>query len=119
MIRILHRDERCVAVDKPSGVATHRGWADDDDALLQLVEVVALLLVDGREPQGGDGDAARAGQRQPGGAAADVGLALGGVQLPDLQALRLALDGVLLRPPERRRGAGRTIDGPVFPDDRP
>lgn len=37
MIHILHRDERCVAVDKPSGVATHRGWADDDDALLQLV----------------------------------------------------------------------------------
>lgn len=34
---ILHRDERCVAVDKPSGVATHRGWADDDDALLQQV----------------------------------------------------------------------------------
>jgi tRNA pseudouridine65 synthase len=37
MIDILHRDARCVAVDKPSGVATHRGWADDDDALLQLV----------------------------------------------------------------------------------
>ena len=37
MISILHRDARCVAVDKPSGVATHRGWADDDDALLQIV----------------------------------------------------------------------------------
>ena len=34
---ILHRDARCVAVDKPSGIATHRGWADDDEALLQLV----------------------------------------------------------------------------------
>ena len=34
---ILHRDSRCVAVDKPAGVATHRGWADDDDALLQRV----------------------------------------------------------------------------------
>jgi tRNA pseudouridine65 synthase len=34
---ILHRDARCVAVDKPAGVATHRGWADDDDALLQQV----------------------------------------------------------------------------------
>jgi tRNA pseudouridine65 synthase len=34
---ILHRDARCVAVDKPSGVATHCGWADDDDALLQRV----------------------------------------------------------------------------------
>ena len=34
---ILHRDARCVVVDKPSGTATHRGWADDDDALLQQV----------------------------------------------------------------------------------
>ena len=34
---ILHRDARCVAVDKPAGVATHRGWANDDDALLQIV----------------------------------------------------------------------------------
>jgi tRNA pseudouridine65 synthase len=37
VIQILHQDARCVAVDKPSGVATHRGWADDDDALLQQV----------------------------------------------------------------------------------
>jgi tRNA pseudouridine65 synthase len=37
MIRIVHRDERCVAVDKPSGVAVHRGWANDDDPLLQQV----------------------------------------------------------------------------------
>lgn len=37
VLAILHRDERCVAVDKPSGVATHRGWAEDDDALLQQV----------------------------------------------------------------------------------
>jgi tRNA pseudouridine65 synthase len=37
VIEILHQDVRCVVVDKPSGVATHRGWADDDDALLQQV----------------------------------------------------------------------------------
>ena len=37
MITILHQDARCVVVDKPSGVATHRGWADDDEALLQIV----------------------------------------------------------------------------------
>jgi tRNA pseudouridine65 synthase len=39
VLAILHRDERCVAVDKPSGVATHRGWAADDagDVLLQQV----------------------------------------------------------------------------------
>ena len=37
MVAILHRDARCVAVAKPSGVATHRGWDDDDDALLQQV----------------------------------------------------------------------------------
>jgi tRNA pseudouridine65 synthase len=34
---IIHRDARCVVVDKPSGVATHRGWDDSDDALLQRV----------------------------------------------------------------------------------
>lgn len=34
---IVHRDARCVVVDKPSGVATHRGWDGDDDALLQRV----------------------------------------------------------------------------------
>jgi tRNA pseudouridine65 synthase len=34
---IVHRDARCVAVDKPSGIATHRGWDDGDDALLQRV----------------------------------------------------------------------------------
>lgn len=34
---IVHRDTRCVVVDKPSGLATHRGWDDDDDALLQRV----------------------------------------------------------------------------------
>jgi tRNA pseudouridine65 synthase len=34
---IVHRDRRCVVVDKPSGVATHRGWDGDDDALLQRV----------------------------------------------------------------------------------
>jgi tRNA pseudouridine65 synthase len=32
---IVHRDARCVVVDKPSGLATHRGWDDSDDALLQ------------------------------------------------------------------------------------
>jgi tRNA pseudouridine65 synthase len=34
---ILHRDARCVVVDKPSGVSTHRGWDDREDALLQRV----------------------------------------------------------------------------------
>jgi tRNA pseudouridine65 synthase len=45
VIAILHRDERCVAVDKPSGVATHRGWADDDDALLQQVRDTVAAYV--------------------------------------------------------------------------
>ncbi len=36
-MHVLHRDARVVVVAKPSGVATHRGWADDDDALLQQV----------------------------------------------------------------------------------
>ena len=34
---IVHRDARCAVVDKPSGIATHRGWDDSDDALLQRV----------------------------------------------------------------------------------
>jgi tRNA pseudouridine65 synthase len=67
---ILHRDSRCVAVDKPPGVATHRGWADDDDALLQRVrdEVSAYVYPVNRLDRGASGvvlfaldrDAARA-----------------------------------------------------------
>ena len=34
---IVHRDARCAVVDKPSGLATHRGWDGGDDALLQRV----------------------------------------------------------------------------------
>ncbi len=34
-VPILYRDARCAVVDKPAGVASHRGWAADDDALLQ------------------------------------------------------------------------------------
>lgn len=34
---ILYRDSRFVVVDKPAGVIVHRGWADDDDPLLQVV----------------------------------------------------------------------------------
>jgi tRNA pseudouridine65 synthase len=45
---IVHRDDRCVVVDKPSGVATHRGWAaktDDDDVLLQMVRDAVNVYV--------------------------------------------------------------------------
>lgn len=42
---IVHRDARCVVVDKPSGVATHRGWDGDDDALLQRVRDAIGLYV--------------------------------------------------------------------------
>src|SRR5207253_9782157 len=54
---IVHRDERCVIVDKPSGVATHRGWADDDDALLQMVrdEVNAYVYPVNRLDRGASG----------------------------------------------------------------
>ncbi len=34
---VLYRDELCVIVDKPAGLASHRGWSTDDDALLQRV----------------------------------------------------------------------------------
>ena len=54
---ILHRDARCVAVAKPSGVATHRGWSDDDDALLQRVrdEVGAYVYPVHRLDRGASG----------------------------------------------------------------
>ncbi|MCW5806171.1 MAG: pseudouridylate synthase [Deltaproteobacteria bacterium] len=42
---ILHRDARCVVVDKPAGVATHRGWDGDDDALLQRVRDAVGMYV--------------------------------------------------------------------------
>ena len=67
---ILHRDARCVAVDKPSGLSTHRGWDDSDDALLQRVrdEVGAYVYPIHRIDRGASGivlfaldkDAARA-----------------------------------------------------------
>lgn len=36
-IEILYRDDDCVAVNKPSGLAVHRGWADDDEYAMTLV----------------------------------------------------------------------------------
>ena len=33
---VLYRDDRVAVVDKPAGLASHRGWSDDDDALVQL-----------------------------------------------------------------------------------
>lgn len=36
-VEILLRDDALVAVDKPAGLIVHRGWADDEVAMLQLV----------------------------------------------------------------------------------
>lgn len=36
-IEILYRDADVVAVNKPSGLAVHRGWADDDEFAMTLV----------------------------------------------------------------------------------
>ncbi|CAN5914283.1 tRNA pseudouridine(65) synthase TruC [soil metagenome] len=54
---ILHRDARCVAVNKPSGLSTHRGWDDSDDALLQRVrdEVDAYVYPIHRLDRGASG----------------------------------------------------------------
>lgn len=54
---ILHRDERCVVVHKPSGLSTHRGWDDSDDALLQRVrdEVDAYVYPIHRIDRGASG----------------------------------------------------------------
>jgi len=35
--QIVYRDEAMVVVDKPAGLVVHRGWADDEVALLGLV----------------------------------------------------------------------------------
>jgi tRNA pseudouridine65 synthase len=35
-LRILYQDASCVAVDKPSGMIVHRGWANDDRDLMRL-----------------------------------------------------------------------------------
>src|SRR5437868_1063944 len=35
-LRILYQDSSCVAVDKPSGMIVHRGWANDDRDLLRV-----------------------------------------------------------------------------------
>jgi tRNA pseudouridine65 synthase len=37
VIEILYRDAELVAVNKPSGLAVHRGWADDDAFAMTLV----------------------------------------------------------------------------------
>jgi len=42
---ILWRDDRVVAVDKPAGMIVHRGWADDDEPLLQTVRDLVGTLV--------------------------------------------------------------------------
>lgn len=44
-VRILWADERVAVVDKPAGIAVHRGWANDDDALLQQVRDAIGVLV--------------------------------------------------------------------------
>jgi tRNA pseudouridine65 synthase len=36
-VRILYRDAWLIAVDKPSGMIVHRGWANDPEPLLQTV----------------------------------------------------------------------------------
>jgi tRNA pseudouridine65 synthase len=39
-MRVLHRDAYVLAVDKPSGLITHRGWANDaDNALVRAREL--------------------------------------------------------------------------------
>ncbi len=36
-IEIVYRDEAVIAVNKPSGLAVHRGWARDDDVAMTVV----------------------------------------------------------------------------------
>lgn len=41
ILPILHLDEDLLAVDKPSGLAVHRGWASDADVVLSLARNLA------------------------------------------------------------------------------
>lgn len=36
-LALLHQDDDVVAIDKPSGLIVHRGWADDADSVLSLL----------------------------------------------------------------------------------
>jgi tRNA pseudouridine65 synthase len=36
-LEVIHRDERLIAVNKPSGIAVHRGWSDDEVNAMTLV----------------------------------------------------------------------------------
>jgi tRNA pseudouridine65 synthase len=40
-LRLLYRDDDLLAVDKPSGLAVHRGWAPDGEVMLTLVRRLA------------------------------------------------------------------------------
>ncbi len=40
-MRVLFHDEHLLAVDKPSGLAVHRGWADEDDTALTRARSIA------------------------------------------------------------------------------
>ena len=40
-MRVLFHDEHLLAVDKPSGLAVHRGWADEDDTALTRARAIA------------------------------------------------------------------------------
>jgi tRNA pseudouridine65 synthase len=72
---ILHRDDRLVVVAKPAGTVVHRGWADDDEPLLQIVRdtVGAWVWPLHRIDRGASGAVAFA---LDAGAARDLGIAL-------------------------------------------
>lgn len=44
-MRIVYRDEHLLAVDKPSGLAVHRGWVDDADTAVDRARVIANTQV--------------------------------------------------------------------------
>ncbi len=44
-LQVLHHDEQLLVVNKPSGVAVHRGWSSDRVTLVRLARTVAGRLV--------------------------------------------------------------------------
>lgn len=102
---ILHRDERLVVVAKPAGIAVHRGWADDDEALLQVVRdrVGAWVWPVHRLDRGASGAIAFALDQE---AARSLGEAFAGRAATRIEKTYLALTRG--HPPEQLR-----IDHPI------
>ncbi|MFY0532805.1 RluA family pseudouridine synthase [Nannocystis pusilla] len=108
---ILHRDEDLLIVAKPAGLVVHRGWADDEVALLDLAReaVGAYVYPVHRLDRGASGALAFALHSEGAGAAGDLDLGTGREALPGAGARQPARGG------DDRSPDPRAEDGPRVP----